>query len=162
MGNSDKNVHTHIQRHHQSDYGKAIYELNESGIGKEYSGGYKLPPQFCRLKCQVCNKKFPDKDLLDNHQELEHINFWVKKHAEKSKKVSEKREKIKGEFQCEFCEKTFEYQKTLKAHMFSHTGNWPYSCDICGKGVSSKYNLDRHRLQVHTKEYKFKCEVCGN
>ena len=114
------------------------------------------------LKCQVCNKKFPDKDLLDNHQELEHMNFWTKKHAEKLKKVSEKREKIKGEFQCEFCEKTFEYQKTLKAHMFSHTGNWPYSCDICGKGVSSKYNLDRHRLQVHTKEYKFKCEVCGN
>ena len=41
-----------------------------------------------------------------------------------------------------------------------HTKNYPYVCDICGRGFVKKYLLVAHNEAIH-EEAKFVCEVCG-
>ena len=59
---------------------------------------------------------------------------------------------------CHMCNKIFESSYKLKLHMFSHTGEKPYVCDICGKGFSRGTNLNQH-LRVHSSA-AFPCKYC--
>jgi uncharacterized Zn-finger protein len=49
--------------------------------------------------------------------------------------------------------------KNLKAHLFKHTNEYPYSCDLCGKGFVCQSALQRHN-HVHTGERPSLCKVC--
>ena len=46
-----------------------------------------------------------------------------------------KEKKVKATFICEVCHKTFTRKENLQNHMYLHTGNMPYSCTECGKGI---------------------------
>ncbi|GMR30972.1 hypothetical protein PMAYCL1PPCAC_01167, partial [Pristionchus mayeri] len=37
----------------------------------------------------------------------------------------------------------------LKTHMFIHSGDKPFSCEICGRSFRSNYNRTRHIHNVH-------------
>ncbi|KAJ6161097.1 zinc finger protein [Penicillium chermesinum] len=54
---------------------------------------------------------------------------------------------------CKVCDKRFTRPSSLQTHMYSHTGEKPYSCDVegCGRHFSVVSNLRRHK-KVHKGE----------
>ncbi|KFY48021.1 hypothetical protein V496_10345 [Pseudogymnoascus sp. VKM F-4515 (FW-2607)] len=64
-----------------------------------------------------------------------------------SSKVSSSAQK---KHKCKVCDKRFTRPSSLQTHMYSHTGEKPFACDVegCGRHFSVVSNLRRHR-KVH-------------
>ncbi|KAI9803967.1 MAG: hypothetical protein M1833_000248 [Piccolia ochrophora] len=67
-----------------------------------------------------------------------------------SSKVSSSTQK---KHKCKVCDKRFTRPSSLQTHMYSHTGEKPFACDVdgCGRHFSVVSNLRRHR-KVHKGE----------
>ncbi|KAL4235692.1 hypothetical protein ACF0H5_004085 [Mactra antiquata] len=63
---------------------------------------------------------------------------------------------------CRVCSRVFPREKSLQAHMRTHTGERPYFCDYpgCGKSFCQSGQLKTHQ-RLHTGEKPFACSVEG-
>lgn len=83
------------------------------------------------------------------------------RHLERHLLLHEEREKIK----CKYCPKLFFYAHTLDIHTKRvhektlPSRNFKYLCNLCGRGVASQAELERHNL-THTGEKPYHCEKC--
>ena len=72
---------------------------------------YNLPPQFWRVRCQVCYDKFQSIKQLDSHQQQFHPEFFAVKQAAKQAQ--------REHLSCKICGKQFENKKSLIHHTYT-------------------------------------------
>jgi len=63
---------------------------------------------------------------------------------------------------CKFCSRVFPREKSLQAHLRTHTGERPYSCSFpgCGRAFAQSGQLRTHQ-RLHTGEKPFMCSSQG-
>lgn len=68
--------------------------------------------------------------------------------------------KDKKFWKCPHCEKHFNQSGNLKAHINTHTGYKPYTCNLCKRSFAQKSNLNYHMKASHDPQRPFKCNEC--
>ncbi|CAO1424491.1 unnamed protein product [Diamesa serratosioi] len=98
--------------------------------------------------CPYCRERFTHRNSLTRHIRLSHTDKYV---FVKSKAVS-----------CPICSCTY-LPSSIKAHMMTHSiaTNKEFSCAICSKQFSTKWNLKQHNWTHANRSTKpFQCNVC--
>lgn len=57
------------------------------------------------------------------------------------------------QFKCDHCEKSFNLARALRMHMYTHTGEKPYNCNLCSSGFKQNSILRKHFAKVHDIQY---------
>lgn len=90
--------------------------------------------------CEVCGKSFIKKSYLDDHREAHG--------TEKN-------------YTCRYCNKSFKRRTVLVKHKRIHTNPRQCVCETCGKRFNDNGTLKTHRLLLHIKDRKYKCDICS-
>uniref|UniRef100_A0A6P7H2P3 Gastrula zinc finger protein XlCGF57.1-like n=1 Tax=Diabrotica virgifera virgifera TaxID=50390 RepID=A0A6P7H2P3_DIAVI len=104
----------------------------------------KGPARNVKYTCDICNKGFIKKSLLERHERIHS--------GEKP-------------FECNLCQQTFSQKVTLENHLLKHTGRKPFACFLCPARFNQKGNLRVHINKTHTAPQNgqkvFKCSQCS-
>ena len=108
--------------------------------------------------CFECGAKFSNTLALREHLRLNHQT------GERFLHQYRKAENKKLGNICEECEATFISNKELMRHVKSVHYLVKFPCDQCGKQLSRKDDLLRHKMTIHKigSPVEFKCEVCNS
>ncbi|XP_071744003.1 uncharacterized protein [Lepeophtheirus salmonis] len=98
--------------------------------------------------CDLCEKKFREKSLLDRHYARDHLH---------------------RKYICDICEKEFDMQRYLTKHKARvHPESFDYVCEFCGKKFAINEYLNSHKKICKFRSPKqmnedndFQCSKCG-
>ncbi|XP_031624956.1 endothelial zinc finger protein induced by tumor necrosis factor alpha-like [Contarinia nasturtii] len=131
------------------------YECYKCHLSVSSLENLKIHRCFIELQCDVCAKKFTDKQKLYSHKK------WHTRSA------------IKQRHECNLCKKTFTAISSLNSHIANvHDGQRPFECKICKKRCAKKVDLKKHELshtgekphqhqKTHSSQRLYECAECG-
>ena len=99
--------------------------------------------QLKRYMCDTCGRCFTGRDSLNRHIRGLH-----------------KMEKV---YKCTVpgCTAAYNFNHSLKLHLLKHSGERPYSCNVCFKTYLTAHHLKIHYQAVHSDSKNFVCRFCG-
>ena len=124
-----------------------------------------------RFVCDICNRKFKRKFVLQNHKET-HLEKGLA--CDVCKKCFSSARKLEthgiihldaGPFPCTKCDRAFKRTILLKRHLSSHqekTISDKYFCQMCNGSFNHAKSLKSHTINFHCDERPFSCLPCGN
>merc|ERR1719266_3127429 len=89
--------------------------------------------------CSICQKQMSTKSYRA------HLQYHRKKEV--------------SNYLCQFCNKSFTTETSLKRHVLIHENQKPFSCSVCEKNFRQKSALVAHE-RVHT-GMRFECIQCN-
>lgn len=78
--------------------------------------------------CKICRIGFTESKLFNKHCRSEHGQT-----------------KVIHKFNCAFCGKNFSEEQKLRKHLRAHTGEKPFTCELCQKHFAQNENLQVSR-----------------
>ena len=66
-----------------------------------------------------------------------------------------------GDRDCSLCHQSFASTKALRHHQKTHTGDTGWSCEVCGKVLSTKLMLELHTASCGKSTKQHNCKECG-
>ncbi|XP_017069891.2 transcription factor hamlet isoform X2 [Drosophila eugracilis] len=123
------------------------------------------------IRCEVCDKVFPDLELLDDHLVGAHhykqdefsckqcpLRFCHRPLLIKHEAISHNNIR---KYSCENCSKVFCDPSNLQRHIRAyHVGARCHPCPECGKTFGTSSGLKQHQ-HIHSSVKPFACEVCA-
>ena len=108
-------------------------------LSDEYPECTYLPDEK-KYFCKLCGKKDPIAARMKKHVDIIHRNIKT--------------------VECPICGKKFGHKVQLTKHMCTHTGEYPFRCDICNKGFATRHKYrEEHQKKHHYEDYiKWKAE----
>lgn len=88
--------------------------------------------------CDVCSATFNKNSEFYEHYLVEHTDRAI----------------------CNFCFRTFMYEKNVKEHMLRHLDQFRHRCEECSKGFYTVREYRNHYKNRHM-GIRHKCEICG-
>lgn len=132
------------------------------------------------LICPECRKSFMRSSLLKRHCKAVHDRllshactrcpkrFSTERQRQRHLAIVHRSEMTEDElhsltliqrYVCEECAYSTYSSKTIRRHVYGHTGQFPHVCDECGRGFVFRFELTTHRSRDHRHE-RYTCERC--
>ena len=113
----------------------------------EYYEHIKSEHEDLMYPCKACNAVLPSKRAFLNHIKTQH------------NKRDELIASMKGN-ECALCNKKFENESELEAHMTVHSSATSHECPACNKKYKLINTLEKHIKEVHNNDVVFTCPNC--
>lgn len=109
--------------------------------------------------CEDCDKSFKRKEALVLHRKDAHPEEEIDGTCDKCGKVFESLSKLrwhistdhndKDKFECDKCDRKFDFKTQLDKHLLSHSETKSFVCNLCSAAYKRKDHLTRHMKNSH-------------